>query len=283
MAETNPPAYTKFSFDNEFFEVVSPNMPPVVRSVENVKQQSFEEGYAKGLAEGQQSAQSELAQLLQSLQGTLQALQKAQAEREDQMVNQCLTLLTVTLRRLVGHAASHYGAELLEHHLRGILPTVKADESLTLRIHPSARGYHEKLELPQASIMGLPMQIVPDASLGPTDVVMEWRNGGVESKLATHLQAVEKLLAGAGATPPEEEAHVNLNPPTAEEAAAMHEEQAQAAGEAAAPPHAAGQPQAGDGTPGDAEETPLTEAEKAARSRAAELLGDDELVDALKT
>jgi|GEM_PF-4821990 len=282
MADTNAPSYTRFSFDNEFFEVVSPNMPPMMRSVESVRQQGYEEGYTTGLKEGQTQAQADLARLQQHMQNTLAALQKTQTEREQQLLNQCLTLVHASLRRIIGHAAEHYGAEMLENHLRALLPLVKADETLTLRIHPSAQGYHEKLQLPQASIMGLPMQVVADGSLGPTDAVVEWRNGGVEGKLATHLAEVEKLLRGAGAAPLPEETHVNLNPPTPEETAAMREAQTATAPQA---PQADEQPEQSPETPqqaGDADDTPITQAEKAARSRAAELLGDDELVDALK-
>jgi len=260
---SNPPAsggYTKFGFDTEFFEVVggTPTGAVAARHAEAQRQQGFDDGYARGLEEGQKQAQADLAQLQQHLQHTLAALQAAAARREEELLTQCLSLLSVTLGQLAGHAAAHYGPELLEHHLRALLPLLRTEEGLTLRIHPGARGYHEKLGLPHASILGLPMRIVADSSLGPTDAVVEWQNGGVESKLAAHLEEVARLLAGVGAQP----------------LAAPQVNLAAAASPAAAPVQAA--PQGGEGAA-------LSQAEAAARARAAELLGDDEWVDALKT
>lgn len=255
--------YTKFAFDTEFFEVVAgqPGAGTISttssRSMEAIKQ----EAYAAGLAEGQKQAQADLAQLQQHLQNTIVSLQKSLAEREEQITRQCLGLLGVTITHLLGHAGSHYGAELLEHHLRTLLPLIKTDESLTLRIHPAARGYHEKLGLPQASILGLPMHVVPDATLGPTDAIIEWANGGVESKASAHLQHVAELLAGAGAPPVGAGALPNLSAtPT--------------------PPPAATAAPADAGTAASPE---MSAAEQAAKARAAALLGDDDLVDALKS
>ncbi|MFA5901836.1 MAG: hypothetical protein WC829_22295 [Hyphomicrobium sp.] len=272
MSDTPPAApYAKFSFDTEFFEVMpgSDGLVPTVgnqqKAMEAVRQQAYADGFAAGLAEGQQQAQTDLAQLQQHTNNTLLTLQTTQAEREGQLLSQCLGLLHTTLHHLLGHAVTHYGPELLEHHLRSILPLLKTDESLTLRIHPAARGFHEKLGLPQAAILGLPMQIVPDTTLGHTDVIIEWRNGGVESKLAGHLAAVSALLAAAGASPV---AAGTLQPDlTTPAPAAMPDAPA-------APPPAAAD---------TAEEPAISAAEQATRARAAELLGDDELVDALKT
>lgn len=261
-----PAPYAKFAFDTEFFEVVGqhtvgPTAAARKELEEQQRQQAHNDGYAAGVAEGQKQAQADLAQLQQNLQNTLIALQKAQAEREVQLLAQTLTLVRASLHRIIGHAAEHYGPELLETHLRNLLDSLKADESLTLRIHPGARGFHEKLQLPQAAILGLPMQIVPDAALGPTDAVVEWRNGGVESRLASHLAELDSLLLGVGAAP----LPLSVAPPPPPGQAAAE----QPAGAPQSPPPAGGEP--------------LSDAEAAAKARAAELLGDDDLVEALKS
>ncbi|MBI1308792.1 MAG: hypothetical protein GC129_02890 [Proteobacteria bacterium] len=266
-----PPTHQKYTFDTEFFEVVGDAKSPSPTATRapasmpaNPRQKAYDEGYTTGLKEGQQQAQADLAQLQQHLQSTLTALQKTTEERESTLATQMLALLRTTLYRQVGDLMSHYPDELLEQHLRSVLPLIKADESLTLRIHPAARGYHEKLQLPQASILGLPMHIITDPSLGLTDAVVEWKNGGVESKVAQHFKALDQLLAAAGAallpTPPM---------PTEATPAAKPATPAAATGAAATPPPAA---------TGSAVE----QATQASQSRAAELLGDEELVDALK-
>lgn len=282
--------YAKFGFDTEFFELVQgqqggttntgvPASPATqAKMVEEARQSAYAEGYAKGLEEGQAQAQTDLAQLQQHLQNTLLALQSSQTEREEQLLVQMLSLLRVSVHQLLGHVAVYLGPELLEHHLRALLPLLVSDEALTLKIHPAARGFHEKLGLPQASIMGLPMNIVSDPAMGHTDAVVQWTNGGAESKLAKHLESFDALLAGVGAQMLSTEHKANLSP--------------QAAAPIAAAPVPRAVPSAADRVPevdAVSDEVPgilpdvEDEAQKAAKARADALLGDDdEMVDALK-
>ena len=269
MSGQPPSSYTKFGFDTEFFELVqgqkvsvadkggAPTAEQKQAVADDLRRQAYEEGFAAGMAEGLAQAQADLAQLQQHLQNALLALQNTQNEREEQLLMQMLSLLRVSMHHLVGQIAASYGPELLEHHLRALLPQLKADESLTLRIHPAARGFHEKLGLPQAAIMGLPMNIISDPALGQTDAVVMWANGGVESKLEAHLANVDALLAGAGAHMLQVEHKANLN---ATPTPLRTEERVFAA-------------------PVD----DMDAAAKAAKARADALLGDeDEFVDALK-
>ncbi len=295
MSSTPPNAsYTKFGFDTEFFELVQgqkggaaavPSSPQQKAQLEDVRRAGYDEGFAAGIAEGQQQAQADLAQIQQHLQNTLLALQKTVNEREQELLKQMLTLLRQTLYHVVGHAVRQYPAELFEHHLRTLLPLLSGGETLTLRVHPSARGYHEKLALPQASIMGMAMNVKSDATLGPTDAVVEWANGGVENKLDLHLKAVDDLLSGAGATMLPVETRANLSPQPVK-----GPEIPTQAGTPQTPP-AATVPASTETSLTEGQE-PVTEGEgdiesaaaKAARDRARQLLGDDDddLVDALK-
>lgn len=295
-----PPATPpqKYTFDTDFFEVVSgaggnaaggaaagagsphqgtraAHQAHQAQQAAEQKQEAYDEGYKTGLAEGQRQAQADLAVMQQHLQGTLAALNKMAAEREEQLLTQTLALVRATLYHLVGDVVRHYPDELLEQHLRMVLPLVKADESLTLRIHPQARGFHEKLGLPHASIMNIPMHVVADAALGPTDAVVEWKNGGVESRLSQHLEGLTRQLEAAGvpllATPPlpEPEAGKKSAPQPGFQAAAQPATEATPAPSRPAPQQTA--------------TSVLDEVAQAGRSRAAELLGDDDLVDALKS
>lgn len=275
----------KFTFDTEFFELVpgsasSTAAAHLAQTQAEQKQQAYDEGYAAGLKEGQQQAQADLAVMQQHLQKTLAALQGGMAEREAQLLMQTLALLRTSLHHLVGDVLRHYPDELLEQHLRMVLPLVKTDESLTLRIHPQARGYHEKLGLPHAGIMGIPMHVVADASLGGTDAVVEWKNGGAESSLAQHLAQLARQLEAAGVpllpTPPlptAGPAPVRAAPATTPATATSPAE--------ATPTPSTPAPQTA--TPPPPPASALEEAGQTTRSRAAELLGDDDLVDALKS
>jgi flagellar biosynthesis/type III secretory pathway protein FliH len=266
----NPPA--KFTFDTEFFEVVGVGRntmpvslsPSATRASETKLQQAYAEGHAAGLIEGQQQGQADLAQLQQHLQNTLMALQQSLAAREAELIRNLLGLMHGSLQTLLKHASQHYPAELLEHHLQALLPLAKTDETLTLRIHPSARGYHEKLGMPQATILGLPLRIVPDSTLGPVDAVLEWQHGGIEARLDDHTAALQNLFQAAEAT-------ALPTPQLPDSAPTM-------------PNISITKNFAHELSParGPEPSQQLATAEQERTARAAALLGDDDLVDALK-
>jgi flagellar biosynthesis/type III secretory pathway protein FliH len=252
--------HAKYTFDTEFFEVVGQQRFPAgdtaalsakSRDPEVLRQQAYAEGHTAGLQEGQAQAQADLLRLQQHLQNTLLALQTSLEDRERVLIGNLLGLVQASLGHILGHAAQHYGAEILEHHLRALLALARTDEALTLRIHPQARGYHEKLGLPQANIMGLALRVVPDTTLGSVDAVVEWQHGGIEARFADHAASLEKLLTTAGAaTVPTPNLNLAATVPTATP------------------------------TPGAG---PAASTVASARAdRAAALLGDDDLIDALK-
>jgi flagellar biosynthesis/type III secretory pathway protein FliH len=253
---SDAPKPEKFIFATDFFDVAMMDglatpavaAPRLPRSLQEARDEGLKEGLAQGRAEGEAILQQELTALRQQVANLTQQLSTQYVQWELSLTNMALSLVRVTLHKLLGHAAAHYSDQVLEQHLRGLLNLLTQGEPLTLRVHPQARGYHEKLALPQASIGQLAFRIVPDDKLGPTDVVIEWPGGGLESKLADHMAALDALLAQAGAdtsvpTPPLPASSTLQAPP---------------------------------------EPSPLEAAAASTKSRAAELLGDDELVDALK-
>lgn len=250
------PKPEKFVFATDFFDVAmmdglaSPAAPVarLPRNIQEARDEGLKEGLAQGRAEGDAILQQELGALRQQVASLTQQLGEQYMAWELALSNMALSLVRVTLHRFLGHAAAHYSDQMLEQALRGLLNLLTQGEPLVLRVHPQARGYHEKLGLPQASIGQLAFRIVPDDKLGPTDVVIEWPGGGLESKLADHMVALDALLAQAGA---------DTSQPTPPLPTASNLQ---------APP----------------EPSPLETAAASTKSRAAELLGDDELVDALK-
>lgn len=276
--------YSKFAFDTEFFEVVAGGMPgTAARSPgqvqEELRQQAYAEGVAAGQAEGHAMADAEVARLQAYVVSMTAQLEAMLAEREHTLLHQMLGFVRGTLQHVLGQAVKYYPDELLAHHLQTLVPLAKAGEALVLRINPQARGFHEKLGLPQANIVGVPMQIVPDPSLGLTDALLEWQHGGLESKAVQHVAWLSDLMTAAGAAAiavPEvvypardlglggvpSDGQRPMAPPVPADTAA-----------ATLPPPVA--PTQKD----DAAQAAL----QASKDRAAALLGDDELVDALKT
>jgi flagellar biosynthesis/type III secretory pathway protein FliH len=257
----------KFGFSHDFFElnVAPPNPrapPPAV-----VVQQAHDDGYAAGYAAGettgrntaQQQAALEIAELKNQLLGLTNHFSTAQEEYTTGLTVSALTVIRQALHRLIGHAAANYPDQILEHFLHKLLPTLRTGEEVTLRVNPAARQYHDKLGLPQASIGGRPMHIVSDGALGPADCVLEWSRGGLESKIAQILADLDEALSHAGAdiqqaTPP---------PPT---------QPSRSFNPAGSPPPASFQPTPPASAPAPPAETQLAD----------QLLGTDDLIDALK-
>lgn len=207
----NPPATPpgnaqKFSFDTDFFDVTVAGgvVPRTNARQDQLVNAAREEGYAAGLSEGRaqaaQAAAVEMAELKNQLHRLTEGLTEAQTAWQSTLQKQCLSLIRVTLHHLLGHAAAHYPDQLFEHFLHELLDLLRTQEDLTLRLNPQARTYHEKLALSQASISGRPFQIQPDAALGPADIIIEWRTGGVEARLPDLLTRIDQLLLSAGAT-----------------------------------------------------------------------------------
>ena len=253
MADAPKPEqkFEKFAFETEFFAVADLEglaaAPKLPKNLAEAREEGLREGLARGRSEGEAILQEELTQLRAVVDALTQRLSAEHAQWTAAMAQQGLSLLRVTLHHLLGNAAAQYSDQVLEHHLRDLLARLQHGEGLTLRIHPQARAYHDKLALPQASIGNIPFKIATDPALGPTDVVMEWPGGGLESKLADHVAALDALMeqAGASALPtPPLPAETRLAQP--------------------------------------ADESPLSAAVEQRKSRADELLGPDELVDALK-
>ncbi|MFZ2587124.1 MAG: FliH/SctL family protein [Alphaproteobacteria bacterium] len=244
--------FEKFSFENEFFDVAVLDGlvgSKSARAANDAREEGFKDGLAQGRAEADALMQQEVAALTQQMQTLTAKLTAQQNQWHEAMTREALTLLRTTLHKLVGHAAEHYSDHMLEHHIKHLLTLLPQGEGLSLRVNPQAKAYHEKLGLPQASIGNIPFKIVTDPSLGITDVLMEWPGGGLEAKLAENLANVDALLAQVGAdvtqpVPPlPTESHIQPEASTA---------------------------------------SPLDMAAKQTDTRVKELLGDDDLVDALK-
>lgn len=243
MAE-EPRAYSKFGFDNEFFELDVAGGFNTTQARADALEQARAEGFAAGLQEGKSAAGIEVTELTHRLAALTEQITQAQKAWEERSVRQLLALWHGSFSRLLGQAVQHYPEQILEQHLKSLLPLITTGEDLTLRINPAARGFHDKLGLAHAHIGGHEFRIIDDHTLPVTDCVVEWRSGGLEARVHDHEKLMAELLVQAGA---------NVTAP---------------------PPQAAG-------TAAPAAE-PVAEAATAAKTRASELLGDDDLVEALK-
>lgn len=273
----------KFEFDTDFFEVSvstgdTTNRPP------RTMQEAEQRGYDRGMIEGQQQAvANNKQQITQHLNTLQQALSQAQASHEqfcDLLQKQVLGLVRTTLKMIGGHLAENYPEELLDHHLRACVDQARQGQTITLYLHPSARDYHQKLQSDQITINDVPLLIATSPHLAPTDCLLEWSNGGVEAQFADILKTLDSQLEslGAGIAPeaPPKAAKTAPVPPAEPKAPEAPAEEPTPKTEASAEPEAAA-------TPAEPE-APAESAQPVDphKQKVDELLGDEELIDALK-
>ena len=271
--------FDKFAFDNDFFDVAvvgksaalgSAPKPP---SLEDQKREAFENGLNEGRRQGEAALESKLAELQTTLQHVTEALAKAQTSYAANAQHSMLGLMRLMLHKIVGHAASHYPDDVLEHHLKHMLEHVQSESILTLKIHPQTAALHEKLGTPRLSLYGHHIRVEHDSRLAVGDCQVLWDAGGVDAKLEETLANVDGLLLKAGAKP------YPLPPKTGAPATAAP---AQAAAPApAAAPQQEAQNNAQQHTP-PATPAPPPAAAAAPLPSPEDLLGDDDLIDELK-
>lgn len=218
MASPND-TFTKFDFDNDFFEVVAtPGQVAAPMAAKPVTKdraprtfkEAEEQGYNKGLLQGKIEGQTETEQRLtvqfnqqaEQLKQALTILEQAHVDASKDLENQLLGLLRHSLIKIVGHAAHNYTDEILTSHLKDLLEEARNTQNLTLKIHPDATAIHKELVAGNTNI-----KISPESTLGPADCALEWQSGGLDKRLSSLLERLDKLLLNAGAiqmdAPPE--------------------------------------------------------------------------------
>jgi flagellar biosynthesis/type III secretory pathway protein FliH len=192
--------FDKFQFDTDFFEVLTPEEVLRAEEAEQSKEQAYNEGFTAGQNKVLQDMQQQLTQQLQTMHNISQQIQHQQDVYVVALGRQALQIINQTLHQILDHAAEHYPQEILEKHLRDVIPQVPGNMPLTLKIHPDATTFHEKLGAPEATIQGRTFTIQTDPNIAPGDCVVIWDNGGVEASLKQAKQSITQLLNN---TPPD--------------------------------------------------------------------------------
>ncbi|MDD9912633.1 MAG: FliH/SctL family protein [Alphaproteobacteria bacterium] len=191
--------FDKFQFDTDFFEVLSPAEVAAAEEADQAREQAYEEGFAAGKQKQTQEMQTQLQQQIQALQSIADEVQHQQDAYTIALGRQALTIVTQVLNQLLDHAAENYPQDILEQHLKGIIAELPQNMPLTLKIHPDAATFHEKLQAPEATIQNCSFAIQTDPQIPLGDCVAIWENGGIEAGLSQAKQQLTDLLNN---TPP---------------------------------------------------------------------------------
>lgn len=192
----------KFLFDSHDFDKTGPSPDDPVYTEDQIvvaKTQSFEQGKSEGLQEASQSQQQEIVKCLQKTITMLEQLILAEERRElDQMASTVRLTARVTSKLLPQFAEKFSIAEIE----RVIVEAVEArrDEPRIAITVPTAH-----LEELKGKIDGLAMEkgyggkviLIADDNLAPTDVRVEWADGGAERVFERIYAQIEMEFAKA--------------------------------------------------------------------------------------
>lgn len=203
MSDTPESAYNKFGFDTDFFEIAVDGKTPAKRGapasnastdIEDIKAQAFAAGKAAGAAEAMAKTQGELEDVILRFNAALGHLDTARTTYLQNLTQHTMQVLAQTLETLVGDAAKHYPQDILHKHLNDILPTLPHEDQMILRIHPTAKQFHDKLSGTVASIQSHVFKIETDTTMHPGDCLVLWKSGGMDAILAQNTTHLTTLL-----------------------------------------------------------------------------------------
>lgn len=180
-----------------------PEPPPPPTFSEEELAEAKQAAYAQGRMEGERMAREQaaasreqhLAEQLQSLNATLCSLLSEEAARVAQSREMTLQIAIAIARKLLPEFTLREGAREVEQAIVQILPELMEEPRLTIRLgeailEPVARKLEEIAA--QNGYAGK-LVFVGDATMGASDCLVEWSNGGMERDVARIWADVDRL------------------------------------------------------------------------------------------
>ena len=198
----------KFLFDTSFDagpeeQAAAPKKPPepTYRAADLAK--ADEDGFARGHAEGakevlggiEQAARLALEDVGKQLRALFDAVEAESAGHEAAALDLALRVVG----KLMPEMERRHGSAEIEAILRDCLECRRGEPRLVIRtsdaVHELVRGCTEEL----SQELGFEGRLVflTDEGLGPSDVRVEWADGGVERSVKAVRADVEEILASA--------------------------------------------------------------------------------------
>lgn len=204
----------KFLFDANDFDKTGPSPDDPVYTEEQLvvaKTQSFENGKAEGLQEAARSIAQETAQCLQKIITLLEKLILAEDRRELEQMAQTVRLTARVTAKLLPQFAQKYALDEIERVIVEAMEARRDEPRIAITV-PAAH-----LEKMKRDIDALALEkgyagrviVIADDNLAPTDVRVEWADGGaeriyeriyaqIETEFAKAIDAIESTGEKAG-------------------------------------------------------------------------------------
>ena len=164
----------------------------------------FDEGKSSGIQEGHDLAMRDFLEtqqkkdgdLLQALAEKLTLFAQDSLQRDDHTFSDAILIAKALIDRILPVYCSRHGADEITAFLNEAFSCLKEEPKVTVRLHPDMLTA-VKTSLPDVlSKAGFPGKILlsKDDTLASGDCVVEWKNGGVERKMAEILKKTDALL-----------------------------------------------------------------------------------------
>ncbi|WP_174410772.1 FliH/SctL family protein [Desulfovibrio psychrotolerans] len=163
---------------------------------ENIRREAMEQGYNDGLGQAQQELDEFRRTMSDSVSGVLGAIQGQCSGIFFRWRQDLVTLLRASVRRAVELEIAEDRARILEAVLAKAVETLDSQRKLVIRVNPEDEpAVRDILETSRKHHTGLEAWSVrADAEIGPGGLVVESRDGMVDSTLETRYALVDQIL-----------------------------------------------------------------------------------------
>lgn len=169
--------------------------------------EALAEGRAAGYAVAQQEREQRVSELLQRLAQGIKALGEAQAATAANAERKALQLAAMLVRRIAPHLLEQGQAGRIEALVRDMLPKIHDEPRIVIRLAD------DLVDLLKARIDGIARNsafegriiYLGQPDMRPGDCLIEWADGGVETRSETFLAeidaAISRFLSGPALSP----------------------------------------------------------------------------------
>ncbi len=154
----------------------------------------YAEGLAAGRAESEERVEQERQRFAQTVSASLERMGELERRAGEALQSELLALAVEIAGRIV-HARIEAGDPVAERVARDLLEEFHVDVGARVHVNPEDR---RRILAGDDGQVPRGVELVDDASLGPGEVVVEWRDEQIDARLEAVLeQIVGELRGGA--------------------------------------------------------------------------------------
>ena len=181
--------------------VADPTAPsPAIYGEEDLaaaREDAYRQGHAAGSQEAAQASETAAAQALDAVMERITALMARWSELEDAGRRESLHLALILVAKMFPALAEREGLPEIEKVLADCLARMREEPRLVVRVPGLVidRLRERFEELTERAAFEGKLVLLEDPTAGPSDVLVEWPDGGAERNLERQWHEMEKILS----------------------------------------------------------------------------------------